>query len=74
LPGTNQVQSMSEWTPKTMTTAHIVSSPMRSGPNTDRRSPCHGPVVRTAAASHAASSARLTPSPTIPRSAIVWTR
>ena len=29
-PGTNQVQSIAEWTPKTTTTASIVSRPARS--------------------------------------------
>jgi hypothetical protein len=49
LPGTNQVQSISECSPKISTTVASVSSPIRSGSNGSPRSRRRSPVARAAA-------------------------
>ena len=73
MPGTNQVQSMKECTPKTTQMASSVAIPTRSGVHGARRRAPQSPTVREAAASHAASRASETAMPTSPRSASVCT-
>ena len=72
LPGTNQVQSISECSAKITTSVASVSSPIRSGPNGSPRSPRRRPVARAAANSHAIAAKSDSPRPISPRSASVW--
>ena len=67
-----QVQSISEWAPNTTTMQSMLSRAIRSGVYR-RRGRFSGRVGRRASRIQLTSKASATSSPTIPRSASVWT-